>query len=27
VALSGTGRLSAEVESWIAALTDEQRDP
>ena len=27
VALSGTGRLSAEVEDWIAALTPEQRDP
>jgi DNA-binding beta-propeller fold protein YncE len=27
VALSGTGRLSAEVESWIALLTPEQKDP
>ena len=27
VALSGTGRLSAEVEGWIAALTKEQRNP
>jgi YVTN family beta-propeller protein len=27
VALAGTGALSAEVESWIAALTPEQRDP
>jgi hypothetical protein len=27
VALSGTGALSAEVESWIAALTDFQRNP
>jgi hypothetical protein len=27
VALSGTGRLAAEVEGWIAALTREQRDP
>jgi plastocyanin len=27
VALSGTGTLSAEVEGWIALLTDAQRDP
>ena len=27
VALSGTGRLSAEVERWIAELTEEQRNP
>jgi YVTN family beta-propeller protein len=27
VALSGTGALSAEVESWVAALTPAQRDP
>jgi DNA-binding beta-propeller fold protein YncE len=27
VALSGTGRLSVEVESWIAALTEKQRNP
>ena len=27
VTLSGTGALSAEVESWIAALTDFQRNP
>ncbi len=27
VALAGTGSLSAEVESWIAALTPEQKDP
>ncbi|MCI0675848.1 MAG: hypothetical protein L0Y42_08755 [Phycisphaerales bacterium] len=27
VDLSGTGALSAEVESWIAALTPEQKDP
>jgi YVTN family beta-propeller protein len=27
VALSGTGELSAEVESWIAALSPEQKDP
>jgi hypothetical protein len=27
VALSGTGRLSAEVESWIAQLTPAQKDP
>jgi DNA-binding beta-propeller fold protein YncE len=27
VALAGTGQLSAEVESWIAALTPQQRNP
>lgn len=27
VALSGTGALSAEVEGWIALLTEEQRNP
>ena len=27
VALSGTGRLPAEVERWIAELTEEQRNP
>ncbi|MCI0689374.1 MAG: hypothetical protein L0Y54_19385, partial [Sporichthyaceae bacterium] len=27
VALAGTGRLSAEVEGWIARLTPEQRSP
>lgn len=27
VALSGTGRLSAEVEGWIATLTQDQRHP
>jgi hypothetical protein len=27
VALSGSGQLSAEVESWLAALTPEQRNP
>jgi hypothetical protein len=27
VALAGTGRLSAEVESWVSKLTAEQRDP
>jgi YVTN family beta-propeller protein len=27
VALAGSGRLSAEVESWVAALTPEQRNP
>ncbi len=27
VELAGTGELSAEVEGWIAQLTDEQRDP
>jgi YVTN family beta-propeller protein len=27
VALSGTGELSSEVESWIALLTAEQKDP
>jgi DNA-binding beta-propeller fold protein YncE len=27
VALSGTGALSAEVESWLASLTPEQRNP
>ena len=27
VALQGTGRLSAEVESWVSKLTPDQRDP
>jgi len=27
VALAGSGALSAEVEGWLALLTDEQRDP
>lgn len=27
VALAGTGQLSAEVEGWLALLTDQQRDP
>ena len=27
VALMGTGQLSADVESWIVALTDQQKSP